>query len=89
MPFQILSPEEFLSGGVLREDEFLQKARQFNWEKFRDTPVLVRGCESTIIPPWVYMYLTGCLAGVARSIRFGNEHDNIVVYRASEHGEKG
>jgi len=88
MAYQILSPEEFLSGGVLREDEFLQKTRQYNWEKFRDTPVLVRGCQSTVIPPWVYMYLTGCLAGLARSVRFGNEHDNIVVYRAPGFREK-
>ena len=88
MALLILDPEEFLTGGVLREDEFLQKAKQYDWEKFRDTPVLVRGCRSTIIPPWVYMYMTGCLAGIARSVRFGNEHDNIVVYRASGGREK-
>ncbi|PWB69816.1 hypothetical protein C3F09_10005 [candidate division GN15 bacterium] len=88
MVFQILDPEEFLSGGILIEDEFLQKARQYDWEKFRNSPVLVRGCQSTVIPPWVYMYLTGCLAGTARSVRFGNEHDNIVVYRSPERREK-
>lgn len=88
MAYQILDPEEFLSGGILREEEFLLKARQYDWERFRDTTVLVRGCRSTVIPPWVYMHLTGCLAGVARTVRFGNEHDNIVVYRASGFREK-
>jgi hypothetical protein len=34
------------------------------------------------------MYLTGRLAGVAKSVRFGNEHDNIVVYRAKGTDEK-
>jgi hypothetical protein len=88
MAFQILSPEEFLDGEVLREDDFLRRAGAYDWEKFRNRPVLVRGCQSTVIPPWVYMFLTGRLAGVARSVRFGNEHDNIVVYRASGTEEK-
>ena len=74
--------------GVLWEDDFLERAGSYDWEAFRGASVLIRGCQSTIIPPWVYMYMTGRLAGVARSVRFGNEHDNIVVYRASGSGEK-
>lgn len=88
MSFKVLNVEDFVVGGVFREDEFLRQAQEFNWGQFADSIVLVRGCQSTIIPPWVYMYFTGRLAGIAKSVRFGNEHDNIVVYRASGFREK-
>jgi hypothetical protein len=83
-----LSVEDFVIGGAFREVDFLRQAQQYDWGQFADSIVLVRGCQSTIIPPWVYMYFTGRLAGIARAVRFGNEHDNIVVYRASGYGEK-
>jgi len=80
--FEILDPKEFMTEGILLEDAFLDKASHYNWSQFAGKKVLVRGCSSTIIPPWVYMYITARLSGVAKSIRFGNEHSNIVVYRA-------
>lgn len=62
---------------------FLRLAEQFDWEKLRGKKVLVRGC-STVVPPWAYMYITARLMGLAESIRFGNEHDNIVIVRKKE-----
>lgn len=81
MPFSIVDPEQFLSDGIFREEGFLKKADGYNWDELKDKQVLVRGCSSTVIPPWAFMYITGKLTGVAKSVRFGNEHDNIVVYR--------
>ncbi len=78
---EIIDPTEFLVDGMLREDDFLRKVASYDWERFADQKVLVRGCASTIMPPWVYMIITGKLAGIAKSVRFGNEHDNIVVIR--------
>ena len=83
MAFAILDPKVFLTEDVLLEDAFIEKAAQYDWSQFQGKKVLVRGCSSTIIPPWVYMYITGRLCGVAKSIRFGNEHSNIVVHRTS------
>lgn len=77
----VVDPQEFLKDPVFRETDFLSSVEEFDWEPFREKVVLVRGCASTVIPPWVYMYITGKLAGRARTVRFGNEHDNIVVYR--------
>ncbi len=84
MSFEIIDPKEFLTDGVLFEDAFLAAAGRIDWESYRGKKVLVRGCGSALIPPWVFMYITGKLAGVAKSVRYGNEHDHIVVCRSRE-----
>jgi hypothetical protein len=81
MAFEVVDPEQFLNNGAFSEDMFLQKGGEHDWEQYHGKQILVRGCRSTVIPPWLYMYITGKLAGVARSVRYGNEHDHIVVYR--------
>ncbi len=82
MAFEIVDPEEFLEEGMFRQEQLHRKADAFAWDKYRDKKVLVRGCDSTIIPPWAYMMITARLANIAQSVRFGNEHDNIVVLRS-------
>ena len=81
MAYEIVDPSDLLTDGAFLEDGFIEKAGRYNWEHFRNRQVLVRGCASTLIPPWAYMLITSRLVGIARSIRFGNEHDNIVVFR--------
>jgi hypothetical protein len=88
MAFEIIDPTEFCTNGVIREDDFLHRADAYDWERFRGARVLIRGCASIVIPPWVYMIITGRLAGVAGSVRFGNEHDHIVVCRSPQKQEK-
>jgi len=87
MAYSIIDPEHFLSDGVFFEGQFLEKAEKFDWEQYRNKQVLVRGCNSAIIPPWAFMYISGKLAVLAKSVRYGNEHDNIVVYRADNEKE--
>ena len=82
MAFEVVDPQQLLAGEVFSEDLFLTRADEYDWGQFRGKKVLVRGCQSVIIPLWVYMYITGKLVPVARSVRYGNEHDNIVVYRS-------
>ncbi len=81
MAYEIVDPAELLTDGAFFEDQFIESADRYDWEKYRDKTVLVRGCTSTLIPPWAYMLITGRLSSRAKSVRFGNEHDNIVVYR--------
>lgn len=82
MAFAIVDPADLLTDGVFFEDRFLERAAEIDWSRYSGQQVLVRGCNSTVIPPWAYMYITARLAGIARSVRYGNEHDHIVVYRA-------
>ena len=81
MSFEILDPTDFLKEGIFREDDFIEKAQSYNWEQFKDKKVLVRGCNSAIFPPWAFMMIGAKLVNSARSVRYGNEHNNVVVYR--------
>jgi hypothetical protein len=77
----IINLETFSENGIVRQDEFVERVDSHDWEQYRDRKVLVRGCDSRVTPPWTYMIVTARLAQVAQSVRFGNEHDNLVVYR--------
>ncbi len=81
MTYNIIDPIDFFEDGVFSEDGFLKKASEYDWAKFTGKKILVRGC-STVVPPWVYMYITSKLVSKAKTIRYGNEHDNIVVHRS-------
>ncbi|MEW6411799.1 MAG: DUF2480 family protein [Candidatus Zixiibacteriota bacterium] len=84
MAFAVVDPSEFLSGSVFKEDIFLSKANATDWSLFKQKKVLIRGCSGTVIPPWAFMFLTGKLAPHAKTVLYGNEHDNVVVYRQGE-----
>ena len=81
MSFEIVDVADFLEDNMFTEKNFLDSVNNYNWGKYQDKKVLVRGCGSRIIPPWAYMIISVKLSPVVKSIRFGNEHDNIVVYR--------
>jgi len=83
MAFEILDPELFTDHGLFAEDEFLKRTAEYDWGRFSGRNVLVRGCGSVPVPPWAYMHLTARLVGLARTVRYGNEHDNIVIHRAA------
>lgn len=79
--YRVVDPAQFLRSPMFRQDEFLDSLGVHNWEQYRDTKVLVRGCGDVVTPPWAYMAITAHLVGVAGSVRYGSEHDNVVVYR--------
>ena len=89
MAFEIIDPEQFLPDGVFFQDRFLENIEQHDWSHYSNRQVLVRGCKSAIIPPWAYMVITARLVGHARSVRFGNEHDNVVVCRSAGESKTG
>ena len=79
MAIEIIDPSDFLAGGIFRQDEFLSNVESHDWKSYDGRRVLVKGCGQAIIPPWAFMHLTAKLAPFARSVLYGNEHDNIVV----------
>ena len=81
MPYEVINPEDFLVEKRFTQEIFLGNISSFDWTQFTGKKVLIRGCSGAIIPPWAYMLITAKLVGIAQSIRYGNEHDNIVVYR--------
>jgi hypothetical protein len=81
MAYEIIDPADLVADGIFSEDRFMESARALDWSRFRDRQVLVRGCSSALVPPWAYMVIASRLVGIANAVRFGNEHDNIVVFR--------
>jgi hypothetical protein len=88
MAFCVVEPAQFLPGEVFREDDFLAGLAQFDWSSLTDRMVLVRGCGDIITPPWAFMAIAARLVGVAQSVRYGNEHDNVLVYRRKAEGSR-
>ena len=79
--YRVVEPAQFLRSPMFRQDEFLDGLGVHDWEQYRGKKVLVRGCGDLVTPPWAFMAITARLVAVAGSVRYGNEHDNIVVYR--------
>ena len=89
MALTVLDPKDFTDNGLFTEDGFLAASEAFDYERLAGQQVLIRGCSDIPIPPWAYMHLTARLVGIAKTIRFGNEHDNIAVYRSKKPVAKG
>ncbi len=83
MDYNVIEPNQFLKTEMFRQDDFLDGIARHNWEQYRGLKILVSGCGDTITPPWAFMVIASRLVGIARSVRYGNEHDNVVVYRES------
>ncbi|MFQ5606647.1 MAG: DUF2480 family protein [Candidatus Zixiibacteriota bacterium] len=80
---KIVDLTEFVSGELLAEKEFLENIDAFDWSRYQGRNVLIRGCADLPLPIWAFMAVTARLVDVARVIRYGNEHSNIVVYSRS------
>lgn len=78
---EIIDLANFVEGGLLREEDFRLQVENYDWNALQNKVVLIRGCGEIIIPPWAYMLIVGQLSGIAKTVRFGNEHSNLVVYR--------
>ncbi len=79
----ILDMAVFIDQGIVAESAFFDKVEKFNWEAYRDKRVLVKGCGTTIIPPWAFMIVASRLAVVARRVRYGNEHSSVTIFSRS------
>ncbi len=71
----------FMKGGIVVESAFFEKVENFDWETLRNKRVMIKGCGTTIIPPWAFMVVATRLTNVARSIRYGNEHSSVPIFR--------
>jgi hypothetical protein len=85
MACTVIDITRFLDREVFRQEDFLDRLAAHDFSQYQASHVLLSGCNSTIIPPWAFMALTARLVPVANSIRFGNDHDNIVIFRKTSH----
>lgn len=75
----VISPRDFLSGGIFRETSFREQVDRHDWSRYAGKPVLIEGCSDTPIPQWAFLVLTARLAPVAKSISYGEVKRPIPV----------
>lgn len=67
---EIVDPRDFFSKDLFREKEFREAVEKHDWSQYRDKPVLIQGC-STTIPTWAYLVFAAKLFPMAKSISYG------------------
>ncbi|MDX1741567.1 MAG: DUF2480 family protein [Rhodothermales bacterium] len=77
-PVDELDLADFLAEGlVLREKDFRQAVKDFDWPAFRDRHVAVMCSTDAIVPTWAYMLIASRLEGVAASVSVGGAADLV------------
>jgi len=89
--------KDFLFMGlILKEKDFREALKQYDWEKYRNKNVAITCTADAIIPVWAYMLVTTYLQPVAKETIVGDEKEiyksvflkNISSITASEFFDK-
>ncbi len=75
-----ISMDDFLDGGILKEESFRKKMEETDWSQYEGDRVLVRGCADVVIPTWAYMILTAQLAQFVERIYFGELRSAVKIF---------
>ena len=68
-----LDISEFLFEGIiLREKDFREHVKTYNWEQYQDQYITLTNTSEAIIPAWAFMLLTVQLTPFAKKITIGN-----------------
>lgn len=67
--------EWLYEGFVLREKDFREKARNYDWSQYKDCYVALNCSSDAIIPGWAYMLLATCLNPFAKKVVTGSLED--------------
>ena len=73
--------DEFLNDGILIEKKFRNDINEFDWKKYQNQNVLIKGCSQTIIPTWAYLIIATKLVNYANNIYYGDIKSAIKIYR--------
>ena len=88
--------DHLFMNSILKEKEFREALKNYDWEKFRNKQVAITCTADAIIPVWAYMLVTTCLQPVAAYVMVGNEKEvhkmiflkNISKINAKEFADK-
>lgn len=69
-------------GLVLREKEFRDKAKTFNWQQFKNAYVALTCTSDAVIPAWAFMLLSTYLNDFAKKVVIGSLDDlETLIYQ--------
>ncbi len=67
-------------GLILKEKDFRQALKEYNWASHKDRIVLIYNSTDAIIPVWAYMLVSTYLSGIAEDIYQGQENEYLSNY---------
>ncbi|MDX1532163.1 MAG: DUF2480 family protein [Rhodothermales bacterium] len=65
----------------LLRDHFTRALAAEDWSRFRDRPVVIKGCGSRVVPPNAYLLATEKLQGVAKKLMYGEPCSSVPLWR--------
>ena len=65
--------DHLFMGMILKEKDFREALKNFNWEEYRDKNVALTCSADAIIPVWAWMLAVSYLQPVAREVVMGDE----------------
>jgi hypothetical protein len=80
--------ETFAENGILRENSVREAFASFDWEKYRNKTVHIRGCAQIAIPTWAFVMATAYLSQVAKRITFGEDRDPMPIFAREQAQEQ-
>ena len=75
-----ISMDDFLDGGILKEESFRKQVAEIDWSQYKGDRVLVRGCSEVPVPTWAYLILTAQLAQFVDRIYFGELRSAVKIF---------
>ena len=76
---QTIQLDDFLVNGIIKEKSFRELVENFNWEKFTNKKVIIKGCSGAPIPTWAYLIITAKLTKYGSKIYFGEKCSAIKI----------
>lgn len=73
-------------GGLeaMETELYRQKLLEVNWEEFRNSKVVIKGCSKVNVPPAVYVEATTRLKRVASSLMFGEPCSTVPLFKKAK-----
>ena len=72
--------DDFLSDGILQEDDFREKISKLDWMKYQNKKVLIKGCTKSPVPIWSYLIIASELSQYAKTVFFGEPCSLVKIY---------
>jgi len=65
----------------LRREYYVQALDDVDWSAYADTPVVIKGCGSDVVPEMAYVRATQKLQDVARKLMYGEPCSSVPLWR--------
>lgn len=72
--------DDFLTDGILKEDEFRKKITEIDWRIYDNKKILIKGCTKSPVPIWSYLIISVQLSQHAKTIFFGEPCSLVKIY---------